>query len=304
MKHKLIMENWRRFVEEVGGEEEEQVGGASDAAKALVIGKDKGLHDYTALLKKISSDPYFKKLALSGLNDAGGPEDEMVTVSKGSPVAAIELVPTQRDIDVKKSLGDQMNNEWNSVVFALEDPVIMPSPGGRIPLLVFENKYILDGHHRWSQVLMTNPGGKMAVNNLTSTAFGTGPEGAERALKATQLAIGALAGNVVTKDTELNLLKMTSESMKAYVMENITDEVLKILTAAGKISKPDRKEAARYYVKNLVAVQSKPEGAFERVKGMPQADESGIAQDKVNQALKRGEVNFNDPQLSDLDKKK
>ena len=54
-----------------------------------------------------------------------------------------------------------MTNEYNSTVYALEDVVTMPSPGGRIPLLVFENKYILDGHHRYGQVMLSNPKLKM-----------------------------------------------------------------------------------------------------------------------------------------------
>lgn len=302
MKHKLIMENWRRFVEEVEEEEEEQVGAASDAAKALVVGKDKGLHDYTALLKQIASDDDFKKLALQGRLD-GDREDEVLKITKGTPVRAKDLIPTQKDIDTGKSLGDQMTNKYDAVRYALEDPVVMPSPGGRIPLLVFDNKYILDGHHRWSQVLMTNPDGIMTVNNLTHQSL-NGREGAEVALKATQLAIAGLAGNVVTKATKINLLKLPKEQMGEYVKKNITDEVLKLLTAAGKISKPDREQAAQYYMKNLAAVQAAEPGAFDRVKGMPQADDSGAPQANVNHVLSKGMVNWNDPKLSDLDSKK
>jgi len=169
---------------------------------------------------------------------------------------------------------------------------------------VFENKYILDGHHRWSQVLMTNPPGKMTVSNLTSPAFGSGPAGAERALKATQLGIAALAGNVETKATKTNLLSITPEQMATYVVENITDHVLQLLANAGKIAKPDREEAAKYYASNLSAVQAKPPGAFEREKGMPQADDSGVPQAQVNTALGRGNINFDDPKMSDLNKGK
>ena len=39
-----------------------------------------------------------------------------------------------------------------------------------------------------------------------------------------------IGGNVVTKDTEINLLSVPPEELKNYVMENITDEVLQILT--------------------------------------------------------------------------
>jgi hypothetical protein len=289
---KLLMEDWRKFVNE------------SDAEDALVRGQNLGLEEFTSLLKQIASDPEFRKLAFAGRKDAGGPADEAISVEEGTPVAAINLTPTQMDIDTNKSLGDQMTNKYNATEAALEDIVTMPSPGGRIPLLVFENKYILDGHHRWSQVLMTNPQGQMTVSNLTSPAFGTGPKGAERALKATQLAIAALAGNVVTKSTDLNLLKLPSQQLGQYVIKNITDDVLQLLVQAEKISQPDREEAAKYYMSNLKEVQKKPAGAFEREKGMPQADDSGVPQAQVNTALKSGNINFNDPRPEDADRKK
>jgi len=288
MKMKLLMESWRSFVKE------------SEGTDAFIKGQDLGLEQFTSLLKQIASDPEFRKLAFSGRDDAIGPADEAISVEEGSPVAAKELTPTQMDIDTEKSLGDQMINKYGATASALEDVVTMPSPGGHIPLLVFENKYILDGHHRWSQVLMTNPQGQMTVSNLTSPAFGTGPEGAEKALKATQLAIAALAGNVVTKSTDLNLLKLPPEQLGEYVKKNITDDVLQLLVKAGKISQPDRQEAANYYMSNLKEVQDKPAGQFAREKGMPQADDSGVPQAQVNKALERGNINFNDPKLDDM----
>ena len=287
---KVLMENWRKFVNE------------SEASDALVKGQNLGLEQYTALLKQIAADPEFRALAAAGRSDAAGPDDEAIKVDKGTPVAAINLTPTQMDIDLDKSLGDQMTNKYNATTYALEDVVTMPSPGGRIPLLVFENKYILDGHHRWSQVLMTNPGGEMTVNSMSSPAFGTGPEGAERALKATQLAIAALAGNVVTKSTKTNLLAIQPKQLEAYVIKNINDEALQILVNAKKISQPDRQEAGRYYMNNLAAVQEKPAGAFEREKGMPQADDSGVPQANVDAALEKGQINFNRPNPQDVKK--
>jgi hypothetical protein len=151
---------------------------------------------------------------------------------------------------------------------------------------------------------MTNPQGKMTVWDMTSPAFGTGPQGAERALKATQLAIAALAGNVLTKSTDLNLLKLPVQHLGEYVIKNITDDVLQLLVKAGKISQPDRQEAAKYYMGNLQAVQAKPAGKFAREKGMPQADDSGVPQAQVNKALERGNINFNNPQPQDASRAK
>ena len=300
--NKSILENM--ILEELKKlQEQEDEAPSATAADALVKGIDKSLPDFVTLLKKIASDPAVRKLALAGQSDDAGPADEALTVTDGTPVAAKDLTPTQKDIDMVKSLGDQMTNKWSppATEAALSTGTIMlPSPGGAIPILTYANKFILDGHHRWSQVMMTNPDGKMAVSNLQGPAL----PNAEVALKATQLAIAGLAGNVMTKDTDINLLTVSEEEFKAYVRENISDEVLQLLVGAKKISSPDREEAVNYYANNLKAIQAKPPGAFSRKAAMPQADESGVSQGDVNQALQQGQVNFDDPELSDLQESK
>jgi hypothetical protein len=299
MSIKLIMESWRKFlVEEEGQPGQQPARGAAAAAQAFVAGHGAGLEDFVSMLKKVANDPEFRKLAMAGRKDSNGPADEALTVSEGTPVAAKDLTPTQKDIDMEKSLGDQMINKWTppATEAALSSgTIMMPSPGGAIPVLTFGNKYILDGHHRWSQVMMTNPDGKMAVNNLSGDAL----PNAEVALKATQLAIAGLGGRVVTKGTKVNLLSLSAGSMGDYVRANVTPEVLELLVKYGKISKPDKEEAARYYMGNLAAIQAKPAGKFDREAGMPQADDSGVPQAQVNTALKRGMVNFDNPSLSD-----
>jgi hypothetical protein len=301
-KQQMITESWRRFLSEERSftrpSPSEPLSGepTTDAVKAFVAGHDKGLEEFVTMLKQIASDPEFRKLAFAGQKDAAGPSDEALTVSKGTPVPANQLTPTQKDIDFQKSFGDQMINKYKATTYALEDPVTMASPGGRIPLLTYKNKFILDGHHRWSQVMMTNPGASMTVSNLSGDAL----PNAEVALKATQLAIAALAGNVETKDTDKNLLSVDEEYVKNYVRKNVTQEVLELMVQAGKITRPDAEEAATYYAGNLAAIKAKPAGAFGRDKGMPQADESGVAQARVNKALELGQINFDDPKPSDV----
>ena len=116
---------------------------AEDATTAYVKNQDMGLEEYTGLLKKIAADPEFRKLALAGRTDAGGPGDEALSIEEGTPVAAKDLTPTQKDIDFDKSFGDQMVNKWDppATEAALNTGVIkLPSPGGAIPVLTFKNK--------------------------------------------------------------------------------------------------------------------------------------------------------------------
>lgn len=312
------MENWRQFLSEAeltraGGRlavprsplrTPHDVERTTTAAERFVAGHDKGLVDFVSMLKQIAGDPEFRKLAFAGQYDAGGPADEALIVSKGTPVAAKHLVPAQMDIDLEASLGDQMENRWKPAATeaALQKVVTMPSPGGAIPLLTYAAEdgtvYILDGHHRWSQVMMTNPDGMMTTKSLSGPAL----PNVEVALKATQVAIAALAGNVVTKGTKKNLLGVSEEEVGQYVRDNITPEVLELLVRYKKISKPDKEEAAQYYMGNLAAIKAKPPGEFKRASAMPQADDSGISQRAVDNALARGRINFDDPELSDMRK--
>jgi hypothetical protein len=308
------MENWRKFLSEAEQpaarshmgvpqsvrQPPRDVERTPAAAETFIAGHDQGLEDFVSMLKQIAHDPEFRKLAFAGRQDDAGAADETLIITQGEPVPAKDLTPTQMDIDMGSSLGDQMTNKWDppSTEAALQRVITMPSPGGVIPLLTYNNKYILDGHHRWSQVMMTNPDGLMTTQNLSGPALPT----AEVALKATQLAIAALAGNVVTKGTKINLLSFPEEAMGQYVRDNITPEVLELLVQYEKITKPDKEEAAQYYMGNLAAIKDKPPGAFEREAGMPQADESGVSQARVTNALNRGSINFDDPEMTDIKK--
>jgi hypothetical protein len=308
-KQQKLFENWRRYLKEATEQREIQKE-SSEAVQVFITGAEKYLPNYVTMLKQIAVDPEFRKLAMAGQTDAGGPNDEALTISSGTDIPAKDLTPTQQDIDMEKSLGDQMINKWDdkATLSALQDPVMMPSPGGKIPILTYNNKYILDGHHRWSQVMMTNPGAKMKVDNLSGTAL----KDEETALKATQLAIAALAGKVKTKSTNTNLLKQSEEAIGVYVRNKISQEVLDLLVRFQKIPEPTEqtkddagrnkesvKNAAQYYMRNLAAIKAKPPGEFVRVQSMPQADDSGAPQADVNKALEQGKINFDNPQASD-----
>lgn len=308
---KLILEGWRGYRQKVMSEvfaagpegpaaarSGETGEGLTDAAKVFIGGQELDLHEFVAMLKKVAGDPGFRELALAGETDAGGPDDEKQSPPEGgTDTPAYKLEPTQLDIDMDKSLGDQMTNKYDSTNAALSnDTIMMPSPGGKIPLLVYNNKFILDGHHRWSQIMMTNPKGVVAVQNVDGPAINK----PEDALKAVQTAIAALAGNVVTKGTKTNLLDQDGDAIASYVRDKISPEVLKILANAGKISAPDPELAAKYYKDNLKYILNVEPGDFERKLGMPQADDSGVPQADVTAALEKGKINYDAVRASDI----
>ena len=293
MDMKLILENFKKFEQKVLLEQS-----AMEKVADFLANPQIPLAQYVAVLKKYASDPEFRKLAAAGQSD-GDPSDEEVSVQRTSTQAG-NLIATQAEIGFDNSLADQMKNKYNSTKTALGlegTPIIMPSADKPPPaILVWNGKYILDGHHRWSQVAMTNPTGVVAIDNVTGPALDT----EEEALKAMQLAIAAAAGKVVTKPFEgENLMNVSPKKVADYVLQNITDEVLNLLVQADKIESPDKQLAAKYYAGNLNAIKKK-KGKFSREKSMPQAGKSGVPQDTVNKVLGTGKINFDSPKASDV----
>lgn len=306
---KRLMENWNKFLKE----EIEQVDELSKAAQAFVrVSQDPkaDARTYIPLLKKIANDPEFKAIASAGKND-GSPDDEAFTVSPGSAKAS-DLYATQKEIGMSNSLLDQLQQpSWASHPPAMNalglkgSPIEMMCKDKRCAILTFgpiDGGYrILDGHHRWSQVMMMNPEGVVAIDNLE-------PKGVlsttENALKLMQLAIALKAGKVVTIPFEGgNLMDATPEQVYQYVIENISDETLQLLVQAKKIPASNKEAAAKYIAGNLAAIKKRKGFSHLTRKGvMPQAADSGTNQAAVNQAISTGEINFAMPNPKDVKK--
>jgi hypothetical protein len=285
---KLLIENFRKFIKE----EESKL----DKVSNILSNPGTSLDQYVSVLKRYAKDPTFDKLASAGATD-GDPNDEVVTV-KPATVAAGSLTATQSEIGFGNSLGDQVINKYDATKTALGlngTPIAMSSKSGPSPLLVFNGKFILDGHHRWSQVMMVNPTGDVLIDNVTGPAL----DDEEQALKAMQFAIAATADQVVTKPFEgKDLMGSSEDEVYQFVMENVSDEVLQLLVMAKKIQKPSKELAARYIASNLDVIKAR-KGKFSRERSMPQAGDSGVSQDAVNKALGTGKVNFIEPEPSD-----
>tara|TARA_Y100001963_G_scaffold119911_1_gene167395 strand:+ start:1938 stop:2846 length:909 start_codon:yes stop_codon:yes gene_type:complete len=289
---KLLMENWRKFVNET----EENLHELDKGALYMLNNPGTPLATYVAVLKKYANDPEFDKIAAAG-GDDGAPDDEKVSVDPAQVVAK-NLTATQAEIGFGNSLADQVQNKYDSTKTALGlngTPIVMASKSGPVPILAYNGKYILDGHHRWSQIMMVNPDGEVLIDNVTGPAL----DNEEEALKVMQFAIAATADKVVTKPFEgENLMQANEQQVENFVLKNVTDEVLQLLVQAGKIEKPDKRLAAQYIAGNLPVIKDSA-GRFSREKSMPQAGDSGVSQDAVNQALGTGKINFDSPKPAD-----
>lgn len=166
----------------------------------------------------------FELLTTGGVN-RGIPNSAIEVTSINANVA--DLIPTQNEISMRSSLR-----------FPLQDPVTLSTyfQGGVIqpfgnPVLTSEDgAYIVDGHHRWSQIYVINP-----YTQVSAADLGYVPSPKE-SLRQTQVAIAAengyLEGSTASGD---NLYTVDKETFDLRVVEYITtgakkDEVMAVFT--------------------------------------------------------------------------
>ncbi|MEO6304825.1 MAG: hypothetical protein ABIP51_16815 [Bacteroidia bacterium] len=231
---------------------------------------------FVSQLKGWANDPKISSFLKSGQQDGVLSEDKF-SVSYGS-ISCSSLIPTQNEIDLNKSL-DLALKHAKSMASCLQTTDIILG----IPLVTFNGRYIIDGHHRWSQVYCINPNAKMKVINFKKA--GLGPKDM---LKATQIAIATATGNIHTSTVHgENLLKMNPIDIMKYVFENISEDSIRVINLP-------KKECAKKIGYNVKLMQKNNQpipGAPERAV-MPQ---TGGDLDAIIKMLTSGKVQIEQP---------
>ena len=222
------------------------------AMRAYLDGPEGSSKEARALLQKQAAD------------SDGDAADDKITIGKGSG-AAMGFMPTQNEIDVDKSLKFPLTDA-SSAESCLKGGNV--SIAGKSIVTGGGGKFIIDGHHRWSQLYCINP-------DASITAIDIDISNPMDGLKATQLGIAGDIGKVPTATVQgENLLKIGEKELKNYVIETITPEVLEVFKKAGK---GDNAEAISEYIwKNVQQMQQNNQpvsGAPERGI-MPQTDDA------------------------------
>lgn len=263
--------------EDEGGNEPDESKLTDDQKKNIEIIKNKleGIEDYTTYVKALSSmKPEQAKLLKELVGD--GEYAKAVKVSTVSiPVSTLH--PTQQEIDVQNSLFFPLNKNPDGILPILrgtDDIVINKSP-----IIIYKYKdtyYIIDGHHRWSQVFMLNPNATMKAI-LYSSPENTDETPVEM-LRDFQLVIKATKGEVkvATADKKYNVYTMTEQAIKDYIDTNITE---KAIAQFQKYKDGIQKKGiVNYITKNAMTLKEKngpAKGAPERGV-MPQTDEESL----------------------------
>jgi hypothetical protein len=139
--------------------------------------------------------------------------------------SVFNLIPTQNEIDMAKSLGYPLKDPVTARMY-LSGGVI--SVAGKRIVTSADGKYIVDGHHRWSQVYVLNPYCSITAVDLSDI------KGPFDALKATQLGIAADLGRVPTAVVQgVNMLTASHQQVKEFILSTITEPVFNVFTEFG-----------------------------------------------------------------------
>lgn len=234
--------------------------------------KGKNYEDYVDTLNKMLEDPKAKTLLDEGFGTEFG---DLKFTYRAMRISASELFPTQNEIDIDKTLGLPFKNPDN-VNKQYTDPIVIAN----MPLVTFNGKYVIDGHHRWSEIAVFNPDGKMLCFDYSAKIT------VEQMLKAVQ---GTIAAVMAKKGEELpaqhvqkgnNIYEMKISEIKNYINKFENDETLERMVKFNKeIS--DKEQAKEFIINNLLNLRKNKRpysGAPERGY-MPQTSKGGSKTD-------------------------
>ena len=235
-------------------------------------------------LNEMLKDPRLSAI----IEDAfGGPLAEVELKMTNKQISAASLTPTQNEIDFSKSIKYGLGE--NAKTFM--DKVFNPPVELGIPIITYNGSFIIDGHHRWSQVCCFNRKAKMNVidfeGDMSPAEFLKAVQGS---IAATMLAKGEKKPQLPISVVKpgMNLLDMSPAEFKKNIEEDITDYCVEALSKYVK-SVTDKDSAVKYLVKNSKALKNNNQpihGASARPY-MPQTDKvEPRPDDNINKDLK------------------
>ena len=228
----------------------------------------------------------------------GLPDDEkrqVTPVSRPTPYAVSDLLPTQNEVDMNQSLK-----------YPLQDPVSLDLylKGGDIRhprgLIITggDGRYVLNGHHRWSTIYTINPQAR-----ILSVDIGMG-ETPQEYLKATQIAVGANLGflPVATVTEGYNLFDVEEGVFREYVSATInekTETSQAVMDLFARYGYADMTAVQDYLWGNVLQLRANNQPAVDVKRDyMPQPLEDDPA--PVAAWMRSGMLNFRQPAIATL----
>ena len=242
---------------------------------------------YVSLLKQYQTDPKVVAVLKSGVTD-GKPNDEKFKVSEGN-LSVKNLRPTQNEIGAEESLKNILTDQYGSL-----DGFLKGSAKFSEPIITYNGEFILDGHHRWSQVYAANPEAVIPAINVI------GKFDPKDILKIIHTAIAVDAGATKTISANLkagNLLEFNSDKVKTYVAEELKKKARKVWNENGFESDEAIADRIANNVELMIS-NSKPENWAPTRDHMPQPGVSNS--EEWGKKMAAGTVNLIAPKTTDV----
>lgn len=242
--------------ESVSEDPEEAFGDLVDSLQSLSLG------DLGDTLDDICDDPKLYALLCEGFGDG---DLASVKMSAGEVAIPVQrLIPLQREIGLDNSLKFPLQSDC-SLYF--NSPVTIVAP-----IVTYNGMFIVDGHHRWSQLYMVNPDATISAIN-----FSYGDQNPLRILRNFQGAIAVAEGEVPSQVVGLaDVYSMSEDQIRSYVEQNITDQCVEGICNYVGLTRED--EVVEYIVANAMELKQYaiPYGDAPERKDMPQTTDEAI----------------------------
>lgn len=199
-----------------------------DFNNAMVALRDDNYEAFIDDLNTLAEDPKVKNLRDAIVDKFNSKDGVQVFFSNETEMPIRNIHPTQFEVDMEKSLSYPLHKKPACLIDYLSGK---PVKINGLPLVVAEIEgmnYIIDGHHRWSQVYCLNPDAKMVVRVLKSDML----QHPDDALKLVQMEIFvAKDGKELPQskvDSGYNLYTIDENSFKKWCQNTMSDDAKRI----------------------------------------------------------------------------
>lgn len=213
-----------------------------DPKFTALVDKLRKIDDYKQFvdtLAKLSAEQ--KQLFVDNFGDG----DAIKPDAKPATISVSKLLPTQNQVAAWNSLDRNLASDCSKYFSGV------PDMGGDI--LTFAGKYVIDGHHRWSQVFAFNPKAKIGCMNFKYQQE-TPITNVLKDFQAGCLASRG-AGFELKGGDGVNLFTVSKEEIRKYIADRIKEPCWQSIVKAGKAK--DEQSAIDYLVRNIMLLQKK-----------------------------------------------
>jgi len=262
---------------------------AKDTVQQLdSILNDPRYESFVSRLGAAAQDPKTRHVLRGGLLD-GQLADDLVQTDIITRRAS-NLTPIQYEIDLESTL-NWIGSHPENVPHILQGGTLNPRHFGGNPIITTNGDYIVDGHHRWSQVYLINPEARLKSIDLNV-------EDPEKALRASQVAVAAMTGQVAIKHVppDKNLYKMTIKDIRETLTRLLTPRFYTAFYEHNPEQFTSKTDVHRHIINNIARMRHTNRPATDISRNlMPQLDTiTGGATQGIT-ALTEGQVNRRKP---------